>query len=102
VEKIQLLFIEECPNSEIAWKNLNEALRLLQIAICPDQIVIHDDLEADTYSFQGSPSIKINGVDLWERKMKEYHIGCRIYTTPSGLSGYPTVDMLVESIKKLI
>ena len=102
MEKIQLLYIEECPNSAQALDNLEQALRILKIEIKPDQIMIHDDLEADHYSFQGSPSIKVDGVDLWERKAEEYHIGCRVYPTPSGLSGCPTVTMLVERLKPLL
>jgi len=102
VEKIQLLSIEDCPNSAQVLYNLHQALSILKIDIKPDQIMIHDDLEADHYSFQGSPSIKVDGVDLWERKAEEYHMGCRVYPTPSGLSGCPPVSMLVERIKKLL
>jgi hypothetical protein len=102
VEKIQLLSIEDCPNSAQALDNLQQALSSLKIYINPDQIVIHDDLEADHYSFQGSPSIKVDGVDLWERKTEEYHMGCRVYPTPSGLSGCPTVLMLVDRFKQLL
>ncbi|KAF0109881.1 MAG: putative alkylmercury lyase [Chloroflexi bacterium] len=102
MEKIQLLFIDGCPNFMTASRNLEASLRLLEIDIKPEQIIINDDIEADHYSFQGSPSIKVDGVDLWEKKADEYHIGCRVYPTPEGLKGSPTVEMLVERLRSIL
>jgi hypothetical protein len=101
VEKIQFLYIEDCPNAETAWKNLKESLILLKINIQPERILIDDDLDADHYSFQGSPSIKVDGVDLWEQKSDEYHMGCRVFPVANGLAGSPTKNMLIERIREL-
>lgn len=101
MNKIQFLYISECPHSETAWKLLNESLLILGIQVSPERIEIHDDLEADHYSFQGSPSIKVDGVDLWEQKRDEYHMGCRVYPTPAGLIGHPTREMLVARLREL-
>jgi hypothetical protein len=70
----------------------------LGIFIQPERIMVHDDLEADHYSFQGSPSIKVDGVDLWEREEKEYHMGYRVYATPDGLSDRPSLEMLTAQL----
>jgi hypothetical protein len=101
VNKIQFLYIQECPHSEITWSLLAQSLETLGIQINVERIEIHDDLEADHYSFQGSPSIKVDGVDLWEQKRDEYHMGCRVYPTPSGLIGHPTLEMLVERLRTI-
>lgn len=70
----------------------------LGIAIQPVRIIIHDDLEADYYSFQGSPSIKVDGVDLWKMDSEDFHMGYRSYSTPEGLSDRPTSEMLTDQL----
>ena len=92
------MYFEDCPNHEIAWQNLTAALKELHWSPEIEKILIEDDIQVDHYSFQGSPSIKFNGVDLWEEKQAEYHMGCRVYKTPTGLTGSPTVEMLVKRL----
>ena len=93
--------MEGCPDNEQAWINLMESLSRLNIPIKPERIVIQDDLEADHYSFLGSPSIKVDGVDLWEMPKNDYHLGYRTYETPHGLEGAPTVLMIMERLESL-
>lgn len=99
--QIQFLYFDDCPNHEIALHNLTAALQELRWSADIEKIHIVDDLQADHYSFQGSPSIKFNGVDLWEEKRAEYHIICRVYMTPTGLTGSPTIDMLVKRLAEM-
>ncbi len=99
MEKIQFLFIEECPSTEQTWNDLLDCLVNLGITIQPERIAIQDDFEAEFHSFQGSPSIKVDGVDLWKRDQAEFHMGYRSYTTPDGLSDRPTQEMLTDQLK---
>lgn len=101
MNKIQFLYIQECPHAETTLRLLTQSLESLGIQTNVERIEIHDDLEADHYSFQGSPSIKVDGVDLWEQQRDEYHMGCRFYPTASGLSGHPTIEMLVERLRTI-
>jgi hypothetical protein len=45
----------------------------------------------------GSPSIRVNGEDLFPVDHENYALGCRVYQTPDGLRGWPTVEMLEEA-----
>lgn len=99
--KIQFLYFEDCPNSEPAYQNLVRALQEIGWRPEIEKILVEDDLQAEHYAFQGSPSIKLNGVDLWQEERSAYHLGCRVYKTPSGLGGSPTVPMIVERLKEL-
>lgn len=98
MEKIQFLYIEGCPSTEQVWNDLLDCLNNLGICIQPERIIIHDDLEAEFHSFQGSPSIKVDGVDLWKREQAEFHMGYRSYATPDGLSDRPSFAMLKEQL----
>jgi hypothetical protein len=101
VEKIQFLYMENCPNTEQVWNDLLDCLFKLGITIKPERIIIHDDLEADHYSFQGSPSIKVDGRDLWKQDQKEFHLGYRSYSTPDGLRDRPSLEMLTDQLFRL-
>ncbi len=90
--------MEGCPNTEQTWNDLLGCLHQMGVTIQPERIVIHDDLEADHYSFQGSPSIKVDGVDLWEQKAEEFHMGYRSYITPDGICDRPSTEMLTEQL----
>lgn len=99
--KIQFLYFEGCPNSKPTFQNLSLALQKLNLKPEIERVVIEDDLQAEQYSFQGSPSIKLNGIDLWEEIRLEYHMGCRVYKTPTGLAGSPTVEMILKRLTEL-
>ena len=101
MEKIQFLYVDNCPNTEQVWNNLLNCLSQLGIDIQPERIIIHDDLEADYYSFQGSPSIKVDGVDLWKIDREDFHMGYRSYSTPEGISDRPTLEMLTDQLNLL-
>ncbi len=98
---IQLLHFEGCPSWKQALTNLHAALANMDWDPEIEIIDIEDDEAATRYAFQGSPSIKYQGVDLWEVKQDEYHIDCRVYNTPQGLRGVPTVQMLQERLEEL-
>jgi len=44
--------------------------------------------------FHGSPSILVDGVDLFAEPGAGVGLSCRVYRTPEGLSGAPTVEQL--------
>lgn len=98
---IQLLYFDGCPSWQAALENLHKALAAMDWKPEIELILIQDDAQAAQYTFQGSPSLKYNGRDLWEQKLDEYHIGCRVYPTPNELRGVPTVEMLEERLQEV-
>jgi len=98
---IQLLYFDGCPSWKAALENLHKALAAMDWTPEIELIEIQDDAQATLYAFQGSPSLKYNGWDLWEQKHDEYHIGCRVYQTPLGLRGVPTVEMLQKRLQEI-
>jgi hypothetical protein len=95
---IQLLYFDGCPSWQAGLKNLEAALQELQIAARPELFKVRDDAEASHLEFLGSPSFLINGQDLWPEKRASYALSCRVYATPSGIQGAPTLEMLKEKI----
>lgn len=76
--KVEFLYFKSCPSQREALENLKAALRETQTH--SDLILINTDSErkAHKVGFQGSPSIRINGIDLEGRK-ESANFSCRLY-----------------------
>ncbi len=90
---IALLYFDDCPN----WKVADE--RLAAIAAERADLTVSRHLvdtveEAERVGFHGSPSILVEGVDVFADPDAGVGLSCRVYRTPDGLAGAPTVDQL--------
>lgn len=90
---ITLLYFEDCPN----WKVADERLTALA-AERPDINVTHHlvetPAEVERTRFHGSPSILVDGVDVFAEPNSEVGLSCRRYLTPGGYEGAPTLEQL--------
>lgn len=90
---IALLYFDDCPNWKIADEHLAEIA-----AECPDLTVTRHRVEtleeAERVGFHGSPSILVNGMDVFAEPDAGIGLSCRVYRTPDGPAGTPTVEQL--------
>ncbi len=100
--KIELLHIEDCPSWENGLRNLEIALYEEGIEDSVTLITVMDNNDANRLEFLGSPSFRSNGRDFWPEQRESYSLGCRVYHTPEGLKGYPTVAMLRNALRKFL
>ena len=99
--KIDLFYFDGCPSWQTALENLNTALALEGLDIAVNLIIINSDQEASEFKFLGSPSIQIDGKDMWPEQSSSFYMNCRVYKTPKGLRGWPTVDMFRLQLKTM-
>ena len=92
--KIELLYIDDCPSWETGLQYLKSALLQEGIVGDVDLVKVNDDVEATHFKFLGSPSFLVNGSDLWQETRETFALSCRVYATPTGIKGFPTVSML--------
>jgi len=95
--EITLQYFDGCPNWTIT------AERLATIAQAhPDMTVtrqlVETPEEAEAIGFHGSPSILVNGTDVFADPSAPVGLACRIYATPDGFAGAPTLDQLRAAI----
>jgi len=95
---IELLYFEECPSWQTSFNNLDKALEALEIDERVRLIKVETPEEAATHRFVGSPSIRINGQDLFPVQHDDYGLGCRVYQTEEGMLGWPTFEMLNKAL----
>lgn len=95
--RIELLFIEGCPNLSLARRNLHTALRRsgIQDAEVIERLVGPDPRDAPA-QMHGSPTILVDGRDVTPPVQDEVSVCCRPYRTAAGITGAPTVDTLID------
>ena len=95
-----LRFLDGCPHWQTADARLREALDLTGHA---DVSVIHELVEtpedAERLGFIGSPTVLVDGSDPFAVPGSPVGLACRLYVTPGGLAGSPTVDQLREVVR---
>jgi hypothetical protein len=96
---IELLYFEGCPGWEDALKNMRAALSAEGLQADIRLIRVENDAEATRLKFLGSPSFQVDGLDLWAEERKRYNLSCRVYLTPQGMKGAPTIEMLREKLR---
>jgi hypothetical protein len=94
--RIEVLYFDGCPNHEALLPRLRELLVSEGISCEIDLRGITDDEAAQRERFLGSPTVRVNGQDVEPdaEKRSDYGMKCRLYHTPSGLSGEPEEEWL--------
>ena len=100
--KIELLYFDGCPNHTQALENLKQCLQELSLNEQIDRIKVERNDDAIAHRFLGSPSIRINGKDLEidEDETTEYSMRCRRYQTELSWQGYPSKELILDTLKK--
>ena len=94
---VTLLYFDDCPN----WLVADGHLRTLA-AEHPEMVIerriVNTVEEAEATQFRGSPSIMVDGVDPFADLDTPVGLSCRVYKTPAGLAGSPTLDQLRSAV----
>ncbi len=60
---------------------------------------VDTDGEARRLRFPGSPTIRIDGRDVFPTgELADGSLGCRVYATPEGLAATPTAEMIEQAL----
>lgn len=89
---VELLFWEGCPSHPKALADLREAMT--DLGLDPEGIVVrevHTDSDADREHFVGSPTIRIDGIDIQPPEVEPSGLTCRVYHRRDGRIS-PTPD----------
>lgn len=97
---VVLQYFDGCPNWLQTEALLNEALTIVgledvqverhQVATVPDAV---------RTGFIGSPTILIDGTDPFAVDGAQPGLACRVYSTPVGLRGTPTLEQLLTVLR---
>ena len=94
---VTLLFFDDCPN----WRVADDRLRTLAreftgVTVTHHRVETAD--EAERVGFRGSPTILIDGVDPFATDSDPVGgLSCRVFATPDGTAGSPTLEQLRQA-----
>ena len=98
--RVEVLYFEGCPTYLKAEKTLRGVLAQEDTKIEVELVAVNTDEEAQRLWFPGSPTIRVDGEDLFPvpDHRAGYALGCRMYATPEGMRGSPTAEMVRASL----
>jgi hypothetical protein len=95
--EVELLYVPDCPNRDLARNRLKLALRRIGRDAVIREREVHTAEQGDRLGMRGSPTILIEGEDAFAGPAAT-GLACRIYRNASTAAGAPTVDELVEAL----
>jgi hypothetical protein len=99
---IELQYFEGCPNAKATLGNLQEIQRELAIPDVEIIVVEVPDIDsAEKNRFRGSPTILVDGIDLYtETEPVGHNFSCRVYSFDGKQTGVIPRDFMKDKILK--
>src|SRR5690242_4538414 len=100
--KIELLYFDECPNHGPTLERVKDALRQERQDADVVEVNMRDDATAQSLGFLGSPTVRIDGLDIEPSARLSKHFGlmCRTYTDGGKQAGIPPLDMIRAALRE--
>jgi hypothetical protein len=99
---VELLYFDGCPSYEQALENLEKALRLEGVGEPVQRLLVPSVEDAERYRFQGSPTIRIDGVDLEgpDADKRPPRFSCRLYREGGQAKGWPSTGVIQSALQR--
>jgi hypothetical protein len=100
--KIEVLHFDECPNYGPTVDRVKEALRQEAQVADVVEVNVPDEATARSLGFLGSPSIRIDGIDIDPpaRASKQFGLMCRTYSDAGKQVGIPPLDLIRNALRE--
>jgi hypothetical protein len=96
--KVTLLHVEGCPTKKLAESRVMVAAEEVGLSVELSSRTVESVAEANRLGFGGSPTVLIDGVDVFPGSSSHDGLACRLYRTAHGLEGAPSVEDLIQAI----
>jgi hypothetical protein len=99
--KIEFLFWQDCPSHPEARRRLREVMAEERIDLPIEEIEVLTDEDAERLRFPGSPTIRVNGMDLDPDGAAQMGtaLTCRVYRLEDGrFSPVPSKEMIRRAL----
>jgi hypothetical protein len=99
--KIELLYFDGCPSHEAFLPRLLQLLPRFGADVALQLRRIEDDAAARSERFLGSPTLRVDGVDVepGAGDRTDYGLKCRLYRTEAGLGGAPLDEWVLGALQ---
>lgn len=100
--RIELLYFDGCPSHQAFRPRLRELLAQAGVDAPVLERRVESDAAAQQERFLGSPTLRIDGVDIdpGAGDRSDYGLKCRLYPSVGGLRGAPPDEWVISSLRK--
>jgi hypothetical protein len=100
---IEILYFDGCPNHDGLAAHIRSLMAEREIGVPIALRRIDSDRQAEAEHFLGSPTIRVNGVDIDPTAPtdRSYGLTCRIYATATGMRGTPPDEWIIAALDRL-
>ena len=100
--KIEILYFDGCPNHKPVVERVRQLLREEDVSADVLEVNVSDASIAQRVGFLGSPSVRVNELDVEPeaRAAREYGMMCRTYTVDGRREGLPSREILRQAIRE--
>lgn len=95
---VTVLYFDGCPSWRTALERVDVASARAGVPVRVTTVAVTSNADADRLGFTGSPTILLGGADPFAQPGASPALACRLYATPDGVAGSPTVDQPVEAL----
>jgi len=101
--KIEVLYFDGCPHYKPAVDLVLDVLKEEQVSAQVAEVNVGDPETAKATAFLGSPSIRVEGLDVEPeaRAVRDYGISCRTYMTNGRIEGLPSRELIRSAIREV-
>jgi hypothetical protein len=93
--KIEVLYVCDCPNHSPTLARIQQVLAAEGLRFPVHEVLVSSESEAKALEFIGSPTVRVNGIDVEPVELAMPGLSCRIYADSSGIPSQ-------ESLKRAI
>jgi hypothetical protein len=96
--RIEVFYFDGCPNHAPTVEHVKQMAVALGVQEKVEEIEVTSLDQAQQLRFLGSPTVRVNGVDIdpSARQRTNYGLSCRVY---SGVSGVPPDDLIMAALQ---
>lgn len=98
--KVEVLYFQGCPNHQPAVEQVRRAVSEEQVSTLVEEVEVKDADMAQQIGFLGSPTIRVNGLDIEEsaRTARGFGLSCRTYFAAGQRSGVPSISLIRHAL----
>jgi len=100
--QVEVLVFEGCPNIEKTAERAREAIARTSVPADLRVVRIESDGEAKRLRFLGSPTVRVDGVDVeaGTQGRDDFGLQCRVYAVEGGYQGTPPTDWIAAALRR--